>query len=161
MMTMKTMIGNKEMMTIATSVSSSVASTKMKTMISNKEMMTIVTTVSSRETMTTLTTIISSWEMFTITTIAGNNDTMLTISRRTSYHTVDIHVSHICFIISRLRSINAFINFLDSDSLFVSDCDMLCPYVWLNCQTVDLQASRVFFFVISILPVSVVGFVHL
>ena len=54
-------------MTIVTSVSSGVTSTKMKTFISNKEMMTIVTTVSSSETMITLKTTISNRE-----TIAGN-----------------------------------------------------------------------------------------
>ena len=71
---MKTMFRNKEMMTIVTSVSSGVTSTKMKTFISNKEMMTIVTTVSSSETMMTLKTIISNREI-----TAGTSKTIVTI----------------------------------------------------------------------------------
>ena len=61
-------------MTIMTSVSSGVTSTKMKTFISNKEMMTIVTTVSSSETMMTLKTIISNREI-----TAGTSKTIVTI----------------------------------------------------------------------------------
>ena len=68
--------------------------------------MTIVTTVSSSETMMTLKIIISNREMLTIMTTAGTPETMVTILTRTSYQTVDIRVSNICFIISRLRPIN-------------------------------------------------------
>ena len=80
---MKTLINNKEMMIIVTSVSSGVTKTKMKTMISNNEM-TIVTTVSRSETMMALKTIISNRKMMTIMTIAGTPETTVTILRMTS-----------------------------------------------------------------------------
>ena len=118
MMTMKIMISNKEMMTILTSVSSSVTTTKMKTMISNKERMTIETTVSSSETMMALKTMISNRQMITIMTIAGTHDTMVAIYWMTGYQTVDTQVLRICFIISWLRPINAFIDGSNNEAPF-------------------------------------------
>ena len=82
-----------------------------KTMISNKEMMTIVTTVSSSQTMIALKTMFSNNQLISIMTIAGTHDTMMTIYKITSYQTVDTQVSRIWFIISKLRSMNAFIDF--------------------------------------------------
>ena len=64
----------------------------MKTMISNKEMMTIVTSVGSGVTMMTLKTIIINREMMTFVTIASTPEIMVTILRITSYRAVDIHV---------------------------------------------------------------------
>ena len=97
-----------------------------------------MTIVSSNETMMTLKTMISSREMITITTIAGNHDTMVTISRMTSFKNSGYTMCHV--------SVLSFLDILlESDRLFVSDSDMLCPYVWLKRQTLDLQVSRVFF----------------
>ena len=95
---MKTMTSNTVMMSIVTITSSSETIVTMKTINSNKEMMTIVTTVSSSETMMTLKTIISNREI-----TAGTSKAIVTILTMISYQTVDIRVSNIDFIISRLR----------------------------------------------------------
>ena len=62
----------------------------MKTMISNKEIITIVTTVSSSETMMALKAMISNREIMTIMAISGTRHTMVTVQKMTRYQTVDI-----------------------------------------------------------------------
>ena len=112
MMTLNTMVSNKEMMRIVTSIRSSVTTTKMKKMICNKEKNTIVTAVSTRATMMTLVTMISSREMIQFRQLLALTTQLWQFREMTSYQTVKLQMSHICLIISRLRPINAFIHFV-------------------------------------------------
>ena len=79
------------------------------------------------------------WQFLALGTQRWQFREWLAIRRWIDKYQVSV-LSFLDYVLSRLL-----IHTFDSGSLFVSDSDILCPYVWLTCQTEDLQASRVFF----------------